>query len=469
MEDLNVTHVDGEHTRYVTLFDEDDSTFIDEFFVKHRDFLKKALLTKANMTEFRIHFELPPCDEKDFMSKSFEELFPQLSLDFQKKHNIVFTVLEGQHRGYSGLMSMLSSTYDFLCDHPVFRPNSLERRHYNSFLSNEKIKEGQKLPFQDVQLRMNDKEKLSVLAQTINVRVVACSKPVTTAEESAKVLSQLETISKMWCDEKRTSSAPSASTIMAKLFSEIHKFVKGTTKTNDGIEYNPHAVLAYPCHRLYYHGVGEIFDMPAFIDYCRQPTIEKFRPLCYLLQEKSFPREGDDGQTIKKKPLLPYFLNCSNMLQIPIVSCIEEGGGSTKKVKADTFAYYDACELSIMVTAPLFHKAIWEGINGREYSDEASTRLLWYLQKYNRTIWNQGSITLKKADKDFGVQRPHEFHQTLHDIQCLNFMMLLLIHCLSASNEKNLKPFVDVIQILDKAEPRVVKLELSFEQYGKRT
>jgi hypothetical protein len=178
---------------------------------------------------------------------------------------------------------------------------------------------------------MNDKEKLSVLAQTINVRVVACSKPVTTAEESAKVLSQLETISKNWCDEKRTSSAPSASTIMAKLFSEIHKFVKGTTKTADGIEYNPHAVLAYPCHRLYLREVGEIFDMPTFIDYCRQPTIEKLRPLCYLLQEKSFPREGDDGQTIKKNLFYLTSLIVPTCFKFQLCPVLKKGGGRLKK------------------------------------------------------------------------------------------------------------------------------------------
>jgi len=461
MEDLNVTHVEGDHTRYVTLFDEDDTNFIKDFFGNHGNFLKKPLLTKNDIKQFQLHFNLPPSNDVDFVSMSFEELFPKLSLDFQKEHNIVFTALEGQHRGYSGLMSMLSSEYDFLSDHPMFQPNSLERRHYNRFLSNDNVK-GRNLDFQDIQRLMNNKEVLPVLAQTINVRVRACVKPVTTAEESAKVLSELENISKSWSDEKRTSSSPSASTIMAKVFSEIHRFVKQTTTTTDGTVYNPHAVLAYPRHRLFYRHVSEIFDLPIFIDYCHQPTIEKFKAICYELQEVPFHSAEDKDRYSNKKPLLPYFLNCTNMLQIESVSCSEEKGVINK----ENFAYYDACELSIMVTAPLFHKPIWEGIHGREYCNEASNRLLWYLQKYNRTIWNQGSITLKTFDKQFGVPRPEEHHQKMHDIQCLNFMMLMLMHALSASDEQNLNPFVDVIQMLDKAEPHVAKVEVSFTQYG---
>ena len=200
------------------------------------------------MKLFWHHFKLPPSNEGDFVSKSFEELFPKLSLDFQKEHNIVFTALEGQHRGYSGLMSMLSSAFDFLSDHPMFQPNSLERCHYNHFFSNEKVK-GQNLDFQDIQGLVNNKKELTVLAQTINVWVRACVKPVTTAEESAKVLLELEDISKKWSDEKRTSLSPSASTIMAKVFSEIHRFVKETTTTSDGtLLYNQHVIVAYPHH-----------------------------------------------------------------------------------------------------------------------------------------------------------------------------------------------------------------------------
>ena len=464
MEELHVTAVEREASQYVKLFDEDDSKYIGAFFQNHGGFLKKPLLTKDDMKKFRDYFGLPP-DENETSSSTFEQLFPSLNVDFQKKHDIVFTILEGQNRGYSGLMSMLSSSFDFLKDHPMLQPNSLTRNDYDNFLSDKTNKCGNP-GFSEVQTYMNEKQKRTILSQRLSVQVRVCTSPVKSVEDSKRILLELQEISKSWSDEKKSSSSPSASTIMAKLFSTVHSIMKETA-TADRVEYNPHAVLANPHHVLKYRSVSDILQEPDFIDYCNMPTIPKYREICSRFSENEYLL-SDQHKPTKKKPRLPYFLNCTNMLRINTVSAVDTESKTKSKSKSERIenAFYDASELSIMVTAPLFYKAIWEGMEGKDYNDEARNKLMWYLQKANRTIWNQSSVTEEK-DEQYGVKRPNEFVQVLHDIQCLDFMMLMLTHALSASDENNLQPFVDIIQLLDMAEPHVVKMETSFLQYGK--
>ena len=155
MEDLHVTHVEKKHERYVRLFQDNDRDFIDSFFSKHGDFLRKPLLSKDDMKCFIDHFNFL-LHGINIESKSFEELFPLLSAEFQRKHDIMFSSLEGQNRGFSGLMSILSSSFNFSSNHPMLEPNSLTRRDYNHFLSNEKLIV--KNPgFQDVLKLMNAK------------------------------------------------------------------------------------------------------------------------------------------------------------------------------------------------------------------------------------------------------------------------------------------------------------------------
>ena len=457
MEDLHVTHVEGKHERYVRLFEDNDREFIKTFFDTHGDFLKKPLLTKNDMKSFMDHFELV-LDGIDIESKSFEDLFPLLSAEFQKKHDIVFTSLEGQNRGYSGLMSMLSSSFDFDSDHPTLEPNSLTRSDYNHFLSNEKLIVNNP-GFQDVLKLMNAKQDRIILSQILSVQVRACVKPACSVHDAARILLDLQEISKSWSDEKKSSSSPSASTSMAQLFSIVHSFLQ-ETKTVDGIPYNPHAVLAQPHHKIEPLGVGAFFGVEEFVDYCENPTIQKMREICVLFQEHQYRSVGDKDRCVKT-PLLPYFLNCTNMFQIETVSFTEDNSIN----KNGSSAFYDASELSIMVIAPIFYKVIWEGMKGVDYNKEATKRLMYYLQKCNRTIWNKSGVTEEK-DALFGVPRPERYIELAEDIQCLQFMMLMLTYALCASNENNLKPFVEIIQILDKAEPHVAKVETSFIQYG---
>ena len=458
MEDLHVTQVERKHERYVCLFQDNDREFIASFFSKHADFLKKPLLTKDHMKCFIEHFELH-LDASEIECKSFEELFPLLSAEFQKKHDIVFTSIEGQNRGYSGLMSMLSSSYDFSSDHPTLEPRSLARRDFNHFLSNEKLVV-KKPSFQDVLKVMNAKQERLILGQILSVQVRACVIPASSIQESANILLDLQDISKSWSDEKKSSSSPSASTSMARLFSVVHSFVRETVTTVDGIVYNRHAVLAEPCHRIDPHGIGAFFEVPEFIDYCENPTIPKMRRICTLFQENQYRSLADKDQ-VEKKPLLPYFLNCANMFQINTVSSTEDSNSKENNIPA----FYDASECSIMVTAPIFHRAIWEGINGMNYNEKGSKRLKYYLQKCNRTVWNKSGVNLK-VDEKFGEPRPEPYVEVMDDIQCLQFMMMTLTYALSASDENNLQPFLEVIQILDKAEPHVVKVETSLKQYG---
>ena len=440
MSALHATRIANKSEQYVDLFDTDDSTYIKAFFQEHESFLAEPLLNVNDMKHFRKHFglnELSGEDEK----KTFEELYIPLGIEFQQKFNITFAVIEGQHRSYSSLIAMLTARYDF--DTPQstpLNPNSLDNDHFKYFLKSHRHANTNC----DVQKILNNKSELPVLKQKLNVFIRCCTTPITTREQCRTIMESLEKISKSYHDEKTSSSFKSASCTIATVFSELYTLLNEKEYLENDKEYNPHAQVASPKWVLEETDCGPIFHLDSYKEFVDQPSFTLGRKLIADLTESNI------NQDSKKTPKLPYLLSCDNMIQLE---------GLSPRMGKNKQCHYDAAELNTLITAPLFHKVIYEAMYGKKYDKSGSEKLQHFLEHQNRTVYPK-EIS-KGLTTSFGTPRPIEYYQHMEDIQAVRFCCLLFV------NEEDMSFFHDIIQSLDRAEQHQSKsAKTSLYLYG---
>ena len=448
MSALHATAIANKSDHYVDLFDSDDSIYIKDFFEKNKLFLKKPLLNLSDMKQFREHFQLNELSDQD-EHKSFEQLYIPLGIEFRKKVDITFAVIEGQHRSYSSLISMLTARYNF--DSPQstpLEPNSLTNNDFKYFLKNHRHENENCY----VQTILHNKSELPVLSQTLNVFIRCCTKPITTREQCRRIMESLEKISKSYHDEKTSSSFKSASCTIATTFSQLYTMLSEKDSLKDGEEYNPHAQIACPRWELEETNISNIFYLESYQKFVEQPSFTLARQLIKDLTENNI------DQASKKSPKLPYFLSCKNMVQLE---------GLSPKMTTKSKCHYDAAELNTLITAPLFHKDIYEAMYGKKYDMFGSTNLQHFLEHQNRTVYPKELSSKSESSSSWGTERPEKYYQHMQDIQAVRFCCLLFNFAMSVANEEDMTIFDEIIQSLDRAEQHQSKsARTSFNLYG---
>lgn len=431
MSALHATQIANKSEHYVDLFDTDDTDYIKKFFQENEQILATPLLNVDDMRKFRQHFKLSKLSRED-EKKTFEELYIPLGKEFQQEFNITFALIEGQHRSYSSLIGMLTARYDF--DTPqgtALKPNSLDNKDFKYFLKSHPHANTNC----DVQKILNNKSELPVLKQKLNVFIRCCTTPITRREQCLAIMERLEQISKDYHDDKISSSFKSASCTIATVFSALYSMLDETKISEDGTEYNPHAQVASPRWALEQKGCGPIFNLDSYKEFVREPSLPSAKKLIDELAEKNINEES------KKITKLPYFLSCDNMINLE---------GLSPKMGGNSQCHYDAAELNTFIAAPLFHKAIYEAMEGKKYDNIASQKLQHFLEHQNRTVYPE-EIS-KGVDTKFGTPRPEQYYQHMEDIQAVRFCCLLLNYALSVVKEDDTSIFNEIIRSLDRAE-----------------